>query len=126
VVARVLIGEFGAIFRAGLADLLVEAGCDVLPDDGGRQGVVERVVASHPGVVVLDLDAPGSEHLARTLSSTFPEVTVIACSSAAVRMRVYPPFHSGESYVSHLSPDLLVRASTGTGPQAKERRCPPT
>jgi len=126
VVTRVLIGDFGAIFRAGLADLLVEAGCHVLPDDGGRRDILERVVASRPGVVVLDLDTPGSEDLARSLSMAFPGVTVIACSSAAVRMRVYPPFHSGESYVTHLSPDQLVQASTGTGPQAKERRCPPT
>jgi hypothetical protein len=65
-------------------------------------------------VVVLDLDRAGSEDLARSLSIGFPDLTVIACSSAAVRMRVYPPFHSGESYVSNLSPDLLVRVSTGS------------
>ena len=41
-------------------------------------------------------------------------MTVIACSSAALQMRVYPPFHGGESYLSQLSPDLLVRASAGT------------
>jgi hypothetical protein len=47
------------------------------------------------------------------LATRFPAMTVIACSSVELTMRVYPPFHGGESYVSKLSPDLLVRASTG-------------
>jgi hypothetical protein len=111
VVSRVLIGEFGAIFRAGLADLLAEAGCDILPDDGASGGILERLVDCKPDVVILDLDRPGVEEVARSLSTVRPAVTVIACSSAAMEMRVYPPFHGGESYLSHLSPDRLVRAS---------------
>jgi AmiR/NasT family two-component response regulator len=114
VVTRVLIGEFGAIFRAGLADLLSEAGCDVIPDDLASGGILERLVDSQPDVVLLDLDDPGAEEVSRSLSTIFPAVTVIACSSAALQMRVYPPFHGGESYLSQLSPDLLVRASAGT------------
>jgi DNA-binding NarL/FixJ family response regulator len=114
VVTRVLIGEFGAIFRAGLADLLAEAGCDVLPHEPVRGGILELVMGTDPGVVLLDLDHPGAEDVARSLSASFPAVTVIACSSAAARMRVYPRFHGGESYLSDLSPDLLIRASTGT------------
>ncbi|MGH9037433.1 MAG: hypothetical protein ACRD0O_16875 [Acidimicrobiia bacterium] len=110
---RVLIGEFGGIFRAGLADLLAEAGCDVLPEERSGTGILERVVAARPGVVLIDLDGPGAEEVARSLAASFPHVTVIACSSAALEMRVYPPFHAGESYKSALSPDLLVRASTG-------------
>ncbi len=113
-VTRVLIGEFGAIFRAGLADLLAEAGCDILPDDHALGGVLEQVVDSQPDVVLLDLDNPGAEEVSRALSKMFPAVTVIACSSAALQMRVYPPFHGGESYLSQLSPDRLVQASAGT------------
>ena len=60
------------------------------------------------------MDADGAEDEARELASRFPAVTVIACSSAQTSMRVYPPFHGGESYLSQLSPDLLVRASTGS------------
>lgn len=112
-VTRVLIGEFGAIFRAGLADLLAEAGCDVLPDDHASGGILERLVDSQPDVVLLDLDNPGAEEVSRSLSAVFPAVTVIACSTAALQMRVYPPFHGGESYLSQLSPDLLVRATAG-------------
>ena len=113
-VTRVLIGEFGAIFRAGLADLLTEAGCDVLPEDQAASGILEQLVESEPDVVLLDLDNPGAEEVSRSLSTIFPAVTVIACSSAALQMRVYPPFHGGESYLSQLSPDRLVQASAGT------------
>ena len=111
---RVLISDFGAIFRAGLVDLLAEAGCDVLLDPIPAGEIFEQVVLVHPGVVVLDLDRPDAEDIARSVSSRFPEVTVIACSSAETQMRVYPAFHSGESYESQLSADLLVRLSTGT------------
>ena len=111
---RVLIGEFGAIFRAGLADLLAEAGCDVVPDERDGRGILERVVVSEPSVVVIDLDGPRALDMARSLATRFPRLTVIACSSLEPEMRVYPPFHAGESYVSPLSPDLLVRASTGS------------
>ncbi|MGH8973499.1 MAG: hypothetical protein ACRD0C_09890 [Acidimicrobiia bacterium] len=111
---RVLIGEFGAIFRVGLADLLADVGCDILLDDQGPADLFEQAAGSEPDVVVLDLDRPGAEAMARSLSALLPAVTVIACSSASAQMRVYPPFHAGESYLSDLSPDLLVRASTGT------------
>ena len=114
VVTRVLIGEFGAIFRAGFADLLAEAGCDILPAADASGGILEQLMDSQPDVVLLDLDSPGTEEVSRALSSIFPAVTVIACSSAALQMRVYPPFHGGESYLSQLSPDRLVRASAGT------------
>ena len=113
-VTRVLIGEFGAIFRAGLADLLAEAGCDILPAADASGGILEQLMDSQPDVVLLDLDSPGTEEVSRALSSIFPAVTVIACSSAALQMRVYPPFHGGESYLSQLSPDRLVQASAGT------------
>lgn len=111
---RVLLGEFGGIFRAGLADLLREAGCTVLPDEPALDGIFERVAAEAPAVIVLDLDGERAEETARSLVISFPALTVIACSSVELRMRVYPPFHGGESYLSQLSPDLLVRASTGS------------
>ena len=112
---RVLIGEFGAIFRAGLADLLAEAGCDIVADHRPvNGGILEQLVDQQPDVVLLDLDNPGTEAVSRALSSFFPALTVIACSSAELQMRVYPPFHGGESYLSQLSPDQLIRASAGT------------
>jgi hypothetical protein len=114
VVVRVLLGQFGGIFRVGLADLLREAGCDVLPDGPGPGALIERVVSEGPGVVVLDLDGAGTEDTAELLTRRFPAMTVIACSSVGLTMRIYPPFHGGESYLSKLSPDLLVRASTGS------------
>jgi hypothetical protein len=113
VVVRVLLGQFGGIFRVGLADLLAEAGCEVLPERPASTALLDRVVSEAPGVVVLDLDGRGTEEDARLLTDRFPAVTVIACSSVDLTMRVYPPFHGGESYLTKLSPDRLVRASTG-------------
>jgi DNA-binding NarL/FixJ family response regulator len=110
---RVLLGQFGGIFRVGLADLLTEAGCDVLPDRPASTALLDRVVSEAPAVVVLDLDTLDADDTARLLANRFPAMTVIACSSVELTMRVYPPFHGGESYLSKLSPDLLVRASTG-------------
>jgi AmiR/NasT family two-component response regulator len=110
---RVLLGQFGGIFRVGLVDLLEEAGCEVLPDRPTSLALFERVVSEAPGVVVLDLDGHDTEKEARLLTDRFPAVTVIACSSVDLTMRVYPPFHGGESYLTKLSPDRLVRASTG-------------
>jgi DNA-binding NarL/FixJ family response regulator len=114
VVVRVLLGQFGGIFRVGLADLLRESGCDVLPDSPGPLALIDRVVSEAPAVVVIDLDGHDSEETARLLATRFPAMTVIACSSLETTMRIYPPFHGGESYLSKLSPDLLVRASTGS------------
>jgi hypothetical protein len=37
-------------------------------------------------------------------------VKVIGCSSATPEMRIFPPFHKGESYQSELTPALLVEA----------------
>ena len=113
-VVRVLLGQFGGIFRVGLADLLREAGCDVLPDGPADGAFVDQVVSEAPAVVVLDLDGDGTDDTARLLTERFPAMTVIACSSVELTMRIYPPFHGGESYLSKLSPDLLVRASTGS------------
>jgi hypothetical protein len=44
------------------------------------------------------------------MSSAFPAVTVIACSSAEPIMRVFPPFHHGESYCAPFTPVLLAAA----------------
>ena len=90
---RVLLGQFGGIFRVGLADLLAEAGCEVLPERPASTALLDRVVSEAPGVVVLDLDGHGTDEEARFLTSRFPAVTVIACSSLVLTMGVYPPFH---------------------------------
>jgi hypothetical protein len=48
--------------------------------------------------------------LAGEITSEFPAIKVIACSCEEPVMRVFPPFHHGESYASKLSASLLALA----------------
>lgn len=109
---RVLIGEFGSIVRLGLRELLeAEESCDVVAEDNGGDAVMERLISALPDVVVLDLDGgDGAAALVDEITTDFPAVTIIACSSDQPRMKVFPPFHRGESYTAPLSRDLLIEA----------------
>src|SRR5688572_31013386 len=109
-VRRVLIGDFGVIARMGLRRLLSDEGLDVLDAAGVRAGIIARLGEVEPDVVLLDLDAEEVPDLAARISSTFPAITVIACSSAEPIMRVFPSFHHGESYCAPLTPVLLAAA----------------
>lgn len=112
--ARVLMGDFGAIVRLGLWEIF-EGGSGVVAEEASTVDLMERLVAVAPDVVVLDLDTDGVEELARHIALEYPAVKVIACSSAEPVMRIFPPFHRGESYLSELSPDLLVEAVNHKG-----------
>jgi two-component system, response regulator PdtaR len=107
-VPRVLIGDFGAIARLGLREFLDEEGFEVVAEERVPGEIVERLTEFRPDVVVIDLDTDGGLDVAFRIASTFPAVKVIACSSEEPTMRVYPPFHHGESYVSELTPRLLA------------------
>jgi CheY-like chemotaxis protein len=110
---RVLIGDFGAVARLGLRSSLLGMGFHVVTDEGGAKELVKRVTESCPDVVVMDLDAPGAVKAARRISAEFPAVRVIACSSNEPNMRVFPPFHRGESYAVGLTPATLSKAIRG-------------
>jgi DNA-binding NarL/FixJ family response regulator len=109
-VPRVLIGDFGAIARLGLQRFRDEEGFEVVAEPGASQGLLDRLAEASPDVVVIDLDEEAASALAAWVASRFPAVKVIACSSREPLMRVYPPFHRGESYVCELSPRLLAEA----------------
>ena len=105
---RVLIGQFGEIARLGLHALLsAERDLELVPgSDVG--GIIRSVNEVRPDVVVLDLDAEDALDVARRISSEFPAIKVIACSSEEPVMQVFPPFHHGESYCSDLTQVLLA------------------
>lgn len=107
--ARVLLGDFGAIVRLGLREVLEEGQLLVAEETPATQ-ILDRLVRSLPDAVVLDLDVAGSADLAMRISQRFPSVTVIACSSKRPEMRIFPSFHHGESYVSELTSVSLVEA----------------
>lgn len=106
--SRVLIGGFGAIARLGLREVLDEEGFDVVAEEGTRDELLDLLTALRPDVVLLDLDTESSVEFAGRICTDFPAVKVIACSPEESTMRVFPPFHHGESYVSDLDPIALA------------------
>jgi DNA-binding NarL/FixJ family response regulator len=109
-VARVLVGDFGVIAQLGLTELLAELGFEMVAEQGEGERFLERVEELRPDVVVLDLDTEEGSRLAVRIASVFAAIKVVACSTDEPRMRVFPRFHGGESYESHLNPDLLSDA----------------
>ncbi|MCP3993685.1 MAG: hypothetical protein GY722_01270 [bacterium] len=106
---RVLIGDFGAIVRLGLREILDEEGMTLVAEESPSQELMCRFLESRPDVVVVDLDDAGIRS-AREITESYPAVKVIACSSNQPTLRVYPPFHRGESYELTLSPESFAHA----------------
>jgi DNA-binding NarL/FixJ family response regulator len=109
-VARVLIGQFDAMVGLGLKQILDADGSGVVAMEVPTDALLDRLVETSPDVVVLDLGAAGCAALADQITAQYPAIKVIACSSKRPVMRVYPPFHHGESYLSPLNPSLLLEA----------------
>jgi DNA-binding NarL/FixJ family response regulator len=107
---RVLIGQFGSVARMGLRELLDGQGIEVVAEAGTDREIVSCVSEVRPDVVVLDLDDETALGLAEEITAEFPSIKVIACSCEEPVMRVFPPFHHGESYASKLSAALLALA----------------
>ena len=107
---RVLIGAFGEIPGLALRELLRDEGLELVAETEAGASLVPRVTEARPDVVVLDLDDGGATDVASLISRQFPAIKVVAFSSEQPVLRVFPPFHRGESYSSHLSRDLLASA----------------
>lgn len=105
---RILFGDFGGVVRAGFDEVLRGQRVEVLRSDG--RDLVDELLDGLPDVVVLDLDAAGTPHLVGRLVREFPAVKVVVCSSRRPLMKVYPPFHHGESYQVPLEPDAFMSA----------------
>ena len=110
---RVVIGAFGAIARMGILDLLCEEGFDVVAEQAPGAPILDRLTEARPDAVLLDLDDEECLRVAAWIASSFPSVTVVACSADEPAMRVFPPFHRGESYELPLDRDRLVQAVRG-------------
>jgi DNA-binding NarL/FixJ family response regulator len=105
---RVLMGDFEALHRLGLEDILRVDGIELV--DTGGAGVLDRLLEALPDVIVLDLDKRSTGELVHVIVHRFPRVKVVACSSQHPMMRVFPPLHYGEFYESDLDPALLTSA----------------
>jgi DNA-binding NarL/FixJ family response regulator len=107
---RVLIGQFGTVARLGLRELLDGQDIEVVAEADSVEEIVLCVNEVRPDVVVIDLDDEEALDTAGEITSEFPAIKVIACSCEEPVMRVFPPFHHGESYASKLSAALLALA----------------
>jgi AmiR/NasT family two-component response regulator len=105
---RVLVGDFSALHRLGFEHILDRDGIELVETVPGD--VVDRLVEALPDVVVLDLDDDRTDLLTERIVHQFPAVKIVACSSAQPMMRIFPPLHYGESYLSDLDPALLTSA----------------
>lgn len=105
---RVLMGDFEALHRLGLEDILRVDGIELMHTAG--TDVLDRLLEALPDVIVLDLDKCTTVELVHTIVHRFPRVKVVACSSQHPTMRVFPPLHYGEFYESDLDPALLTSA----------------
>ena len=105
---RVLMGDFEALHRLGLEQILRVDGIELV----GAQGadMLDRICEALPDVIVLDLDKRSTGDLVHAIVHRFPRVKVVACSSSHPLMRVFPPLHYGEFYESDLDPALLTSA----------------
>lgn len=110
---RVVIGAFGAIARIGILDLLGEEGFDVVAEQAPGATIIDRLTEARADAVLLDLDDEECLPMALWIASSFPAVTVVACSADVPAMRVFPPFHRGEYYELPLDRDKLVQAVRG-------------
>ena len=105
---RVLMGDFSALHRLGLKDILQADGIELMEAAGVN--VLGRLVEALPDVIVLDLDEGATSELVEQIVHRFPAVKVVACSSRHPMMRIFPPLHYGEFYESDLDPALLTSA----------------
>ena len=105
---RVLMGDFSALHRLGLQEILRSDGIELV--EAADADVVDRLVEALPDVIVLDLDQHHVLDLVYRIVYLFPSVKIVACSSVQPLMRIFPPLHYGESYTTDLDPALLTNA----------------
>jgi DNA-binding NarL/FixJ family response regulator len=105
---RVLMGDFSALHRLGLEDILRVDGIELM--DSGGTDVLGRLLEALPDVIVLDLDKHATGELVHQIVHRFPAVKVVACSARHPTLRIFPPLHYGEFYETDLDPALLTSA----------------
>lgn len=105
---RVLMGDFSALHRLGLEDILRVDGIELM--DAAGSDVLARLLEALPDVIVLDLDERATLDLVHVIVHRFPAVKVVACSASHPMMRIFPPLHYGEFYETDLDPALLASA----------------
>jgi len=82
---RIVIGEDSALFREGLARLLVDAGHEVVAKAGDADALEAAVHAARPDVAIIDIRMPPDHaddgaRVARRLRSAYPDLGILVLS----------------------------------------------
>ncbi len=82
---RIVIGEDSALFRAGLARLLVDAGHEIVGLAGDADSLVATVAESSPELVIIDVRMPpeltdDGARAAKRLRGLYPELAIVLLS----------------------------------------------
>jgi len=100
--------------RLGLLGVLGDAAILCVGESSEEQAhaeaLLQRLDGAHPDAVVVDWDDRRYEAVAASVLARRPEVTVIACSSERLAMRVVPARRELGPYESRLSAQGLVEA----------------
>ncbi len=94
--ARVAVGDFDAFLTTGLRDVIAASRVDVIHRP--TSGMLDYLRDCLPTLVVLDSGAPGADETVGRIVTEFPSIQVVTCSADQPSLRVYPPFHAGESF----------------------------
>jgi DNA-binding NarL/FixJ family response regulator len=82
---RVVIGEDSALFREGLARLLVDAGHEIVAKAGDADALEAAVHDTHPDVAIVDVRMPPDNtddgaRVARRLRDAYPDLGILVLS----------------------------------------------
>ncbi|MGC4153650.1 MAG: hypothetical protein QM628_11265 [Propionicimonas sp.] len=99
--AKVAVGDFDAMLSIGIRDVVTMSRMDVIHRP--TSVMLEYLHDCLPQLVVLDSGAPGSAEVIRRIVAEYPSIQVVTCSADDPTLRVYPPFHHGESFEASLS-----------------------
>lgn len=116
---RVVLVDDHRLFRAGLKELLVRRGIEVVAEAGDGAEAIARVRESRPDLLLMDLQMPGLGGLdaTRLLKAEFPELPVIVLTASEEDADLFEAVRSGaQGYLlKSLEPETvveLVEAST--------------
>lgn len=99
--ARMAVGDFNAMLAIGIRNVVTASRMDVVhrPTDE----MLDYLRDCLPRLIVLDASDPGTAEAIRRIVAEYPSIQVVTCSAEDPTLRVYPPFHHGESFETSLS-----------------------
>ncbi|SDY11187.1 two-component system, NarL family, nitrate/nitrite response regulator NarL [Allochromatium warmingii] len=111
---RVLLIDDHALFRFGLQELLERRGIEVVAAVGESSAGLERVAATAPDVVLLDMRMPGLTglELLRQLRAVYSAMPIAMLTTSAEERDVIDSLQSGaQGYLlKDMEPDALIAA----------------